>query len=302
MADEMLKAQVKAYVETNWEDIVKDIEDLVAIRSVENMAEATEQMPYGPEPYQALCKGVEIADRLGLDAHNCDGHIGYADLAGESDKQIAIIAHSDIVPEGSGWTFDPFKLTRKDGYLIGRGVLDDKGPLVLELYCAKYFAEQVAKNGCVDDRTRMEFNAIKTMWSAYDHLTVNVKVPAAYQMMFGGLSEYAMTEYKHWRNGWRYQFGIEHKLNAKWTIRAGFVYDTESAHDPQYNDFMVPTGTRRTYTVGASYRNKNVEYSIGYGYMYVSDKWIYNAGEKGENARSRGCDAHIISLGARIDL
>ena len=153
-----------------------------------------------------------------------------------------------------------------------------------------------------DDRTRMEFNAIKTMWSAYDHLTVNVKVPAAYQMMFGGLSEYAMTEYKHWRNGWRYQFGIEHKLNAKWTIRAGFVYDTESAHDPQYNDFMVPTGTRRTYTVGASYRNKNVEYSIGYGYMYVSDKWIYNAGEKGENARSRGCDAHIISLGARIDL
>ncbi len=147
MADEMLKAEAKAFVEKNWEDIVKDIESLVAIRSVEDLDHATDEMPYGPEPYQALCKSVEIADRLGLDAHNCDGHIGYADLAGESDKQIAIIAHTDIVPEGSGWTFDPFKLTRKDGYLIGRGVLDDKGPLVLELYCAKYFAEQVAKTG-----------------------------------------------------------------------------------------------------------------------------------------------------------
>ena len=133
MADEMLKAEAKAFVEENWEDIVKDIESLVAIRSVEDLDHATDEMPYGPASYEALCKGVEIAERLGLDAHNCDGHIGYADVPGDSERQIAMIAHTDIVPEGSGWTFDPFKLTRKDGYLIGRGVLDDKGPFVLEL-------------------------------------------------------------------------------------------------------------------------------------------------------------------------
>ena len=147
MADEILKAEAKAFVEENWEDIVKDIESLVAIRSVEDLDHATDEMPYGPASYEALCKGVEIAERLGLDAHNCDGHIGYADVPGDSERQIAMIAHTDIVPEGSGWTFDPFKLTRKDGYLIGRGVLDDKGPFVLELYCAKFFAERAARTG-----------------------------------------------------------------------------------------------------------------------------------------------------------
>ncbi len=147
MADEQLKAQVHAYVESVWEDIVQDITDLVAIRSVEDLEHAEEGKPYGPAAYEALQKSVEIAGRLGLDAHNCDGHIGYADVAGESERQIATIGHTDIVPEGSGWNFDPFKVTRKDGYMIGRGVLDDKGPTVLTLYAAKYFADEVARTG-----------------------------------------------------------------------------------------------------------------------------------------------------------
>ena len=144
-----------------------------------------------------------------------------------------------------------------------------------------------------DDRTRMEFDAIKTMWNSYDKFVVHTGLPAPLNVV---------GEDKCWRNGWRYQFGIEHKLNEKWTIRAGFTYDTESAHNPEYNDFMVPTGTRRTYTLGASYRRKNVEYSIGYGYMYVSDKWINHGGEKDERARFHSAYAHIISIGAKIDL
>ena len=153
-----------------------------------------------------------------------------------------------------------------------------------------------------DDRTRIEFDAIKTMWNSYDKFVIRTGLPSPLDVV---------GEDKYWRNGWRYQFGIEHKLNEKWTIRAGFTYDTESAHTPEYNDFMVPTGTRRTYTIGASYRRKNVEYSIGYGYMYVSDKTIYYKNSPAmpttdssgrQLARSRGCDAHIISLGAKIDL
>ena len=139
------------------------------------------------------------------------------------------------------------------------------------------------------------------MWSSYDVFPITLSgIPAPYNMMIG--NSYTKVEPKYWRNGWRYQFGIEHKLNEKWTIRAGFTYDTESAHNPEYNDFMVPTGTRRTYTIGASYRRKNVEYSLGYGYMYVSDKWINHSGANGERARFRDAYAHIISLGAKIDL
>lgn len=153
-----------------------------------------------------------------------------------------------------------------------------------------------------DDRTRLELNAIKTMWSSYDVLGINVGVPAQYRPLLGGMSVYPYSENKNWRNGWRYNVGLEHKLNEKWTIRCGFTYDTCSSNDPATADFMVPTGTRRTYTVGASWRNKNVEYSFAYGYMYVSDKRIDHGDVNGNPAYTRDCDAHIISLGARIDL
>lgn len=152
-----------------------------------------------------------------------------------------------------------------------------------------------------DDRTRAEFNAIRTNWSSYDSLTIGFKVPPHLRPLIG-MDTYTRAEPKNWRDGWRYQLGIEHKVNDRWTLRAGFVYDQCSSNNADTADFMVPTGTRRTYTVGASCRVKNVEYSLGYGYMDVSDKRINKSGVHEEDAWTRGCDAHIISLGARIDL
>ena len=102
MADEQLKREAHEFVERIWEEAVKDIETLVAIRSVEDMGHAEPGKPYGSAPYEALQTAVDIAARMGMDAHNCDGHIGYADIAGASPKQIAMIGHTDIVPEGSG--------------------------------------------------------------------------------------------------------------------------------------------------------------------------------------------------------
>ena len=51
------------------------------------------------------------------------------------------------MPLGTGWAFDPLAVTRKDGYLIGRGVIDDKGPWTLSLYACKFFADRVRKTG-----------------------------------------------------------------------------------------------------------------------------------------------------------
>ena len=147
MTDEELKQRAREFVEKNWEDVVADIDSLVKINSVEDLDHAEPGKPYGPAPFEALDTAVKIAARLGLDAHNCDGHIGYADVPGASPKQIATIGHTDIVPAGTGWTFEPFKVTRKDGYLIGRGVLDDKGPTTLSLYAAKFFADLVRETG-----------------------------------------------------------------------------------------------------------------------------------------------------------
>ena len=138
MTDEELKSQVDAYVDEVWEDVVSDMGLLIQVESVEDKDHAAPGMPFGPNPKEALVRALAIAKRLGLEAHDCEGYIGYADLPGESDTQIATIAHADIVPVGTGWTFDPFHVTRKDGCLIGRGVADDKSPLVLSLYAAHF--------------------------------------------------------------------------------------------------------------------------------------------------------------------
>lgn len=147
MVDEQFKARVDRFVDEQWEQVVADIARLVQIRSVEDLDAAQPGMPWGSASHEALVAGLKIAQRLGLDAHECEGYLGYADLAGSSHKQIVAIAHSDVVPEGLGWSYPPFELTRKDGCLVGRGVLDDKGPLVLALYAAHFFVREQQEQG-----------------------------------------------------------------------------------------------------------------------------------------------------------
>lgn len=51
-------------------------------------------------------------------------------LKGDGSKRpVLYLAHLDVVAAGPRqlWSTDPFKLTEKDGYLYGRGVMDDKG-------------------------------------------------------------------------------------------------------------------------------------------------------------------------------
>jgi len=146
-ADPTFVAEVDAYIDEVWGDVVDDMATMIAVDSVEDIPHAEPGKPWGPGPYEALSRGLAIAGRLGLDAHDCEGYLGYADLPGASAKQVATIAHADIVPVGTGWSSDPFTLTRRDGYLFGRGILDDKGPLVLSLYAAHFFVRKVQATG-----------------------------------------------------------------------------------------------------------------------------------------------------------
>ena len=137
--EEILRRDIDRFVEENTEAIKRDIARLVAINSVEG--EASEDAPFGPGPREALNLGLQIARELGLGAVDCEGRIGYAAL-GEGEKYLATITHLDVVPVADGWTGDPFVMREKDGWLLGRGVLDDKGPSVLCLYALKYLKEK----------------------------------------------------------------------------------------------------------------------------------------------------------------
>ena len=115
----------------------------------------------------------------------------------------------------------------------------------------------IGYNHKFNDRTRIELNAVRTNWSTYDAL--NITTPL-------GLSENP----KNWEDGWRYAIGVEHKLSDKYTLMAGFAYD-ESSIPYNGGDFMVPTGNRKTYSIGARYNDKDQTLAIALGWMDVGD-------------------------------
>ena len=139
--DQALNQKIDAYIAQNKEQLLKDIAALVAVNSVEGTPE--EGAPYGAGPRAALDKTLELAAGMGLATRNCENYIGYAELAGKDpEKYLATICHVDVVPVGNGWTADPFTMRIQDGWPLGRGVADDKGPMVATLYALKFLKEQ----------------------------------------------------------------------------------------------------------------------------------------------------------------
>src|SRR5256885_4882712 len=52
----------------------------------------------------------------------------------ESSRALLLVAHLDTVPvDKSRWSVDPFGGVIKDGYIYGRGAIDDKGMLAANL-------------------------------------------------------------------------------------------------------------------------------------------------------------------------
>ncbi len=133
---------ISAYADANWENMVSDIDALVRIPSFEELDKAQEGAPFGPGPRKALDAALKLACDMGFVTNDVDGYLGYADFPGASETQIGIIGHMDVVPAGDGWNFEPYRVTRKDGYLIGRGTIDDKGPSVVALYAMKFWKDQ----------------------------------------------------------------------------------------------------------------------------------------------------------------
>ena len=95
-----------------------------------------EENPCGKGVSKALKFFEELAKKDGFEVTNYKNKIVEA-IVGKGDKNITIMAHADVVPAGSGWDQDPFEVVEKDGVLTGRGVADDKGPLLACYYGLK---------------------------------------------------------------------------------------------------------------------------------------------------------------------
>ena len=110
------------------DDILRDLKTLLEIRSVSSESEEN--------CVRALDFVLKRAEEMGLETKNTDNKAGHVQL-GSSGKLCGVLTHLDVVPAGKNWTVEPFTLTRKDGRLFGRGIDDDKGASIIDLYCLK---------------------------------------------------------------------------------------------------------------------------------------------------------------------
>ncbi len=128
--------QLFSYIDAHTEDMIADLARLIRIPSVKG--EAAENAPFGTEPARALEEVLKICGEAGLSVRNIDNYVGTADFyATDKLPELGILSHMDVVPVGSGWSVPPFELTQKDGKLLGRGAIDDKGPAIAALYAVK---------------------------------------------------------------------------------------------------------------------------------------------------------------------
>ena len=131
----------------------------------------------------------------------------------------------------------------------------------------------IGYNHKFDKKTRLELKATRTNWSTYDALNVYFDKP-----VFGKPN--ALSD-KNWENGWRYAIGLEHNLSDKYAVMAGFAFD-ESSIPSDGGDFMVPTGLRRTYSIGARYNDKKQTVAVALGWMDVGSLDFKGHPEKGD--------------------
>ncbi len=123
----------------------------------------------------------------------------------------------------------------------------------------------IGYNHKFDNKTRVEINGTWTGWSSYDALNIYFNGPIAN----GPNGPITSSESpKNWSDGWRYAIGVEHKLSDKYSLMAGFAYD-ESSIPYDGGDFIVPTGDRRTYSIGAQYHDKDQTLAMTLGWMDI---------------------------------
>ncbi len=129
-----MKEQILKYKD----EMIADLAKLVSFESIK--APKQDNAPFGEANARCLDAALEIVEKCGLKTTNLDYYAGYGEI-GSGEKLIGILGHLDIVPTGAGWMHPPLELSIRNGKMYGRGVSDDKGPLIAAAYALRILKE-----------------------------------------------------------------------------------------------------------------------------------------------------------------
>ena len=138
--DENLSSRLDEWIEAHKEELLNDISSVVAIRSVSE--KEADGYPYGKGCHDVLLEAERIASGYGFECNNPEDRYLLVRFGRNGGKKIGVFNHMDVVPEGTGWEHEPYRCVLENGFLVGRGVADNKGAGMASLYALRFLSEQ----------------------------------------------------------------------------------------------------------------------------------------------------------------
>lgn len=127
--------EINKKIEENQAEMISSLSNLISVPSVAQDVLGRE--PFGENVQKAYKQLMDLAEKEGFRVYNADNYGGHIDFPGKGEGVVGILGHLDVVPEGDNWDFDPYGGQVIDGYLCGRGTVDDKGPVMAAFYAMK---------------------------------------------------------------------------------------------------------------------------------------------------------------------
>lgn len=159
---------IEKFLEDNKENILNDIRKLVKVPSIRDLSTKTYKAPFGRGIREAFDAFIEIAKEKDFRVDDFDGYALHTEH-GDGDEIVGILGHLDVVKiyNEDLWTSNPFDLRVSEGYIYGRGVNDDKGPIIGALYALMFLREMNVK---FERKVRLILGgAEETTWECMDH-------------------------------------------------------------------------------------------------------------------------------------
>jgi succinyl-diaminopimelate desuccinylase len=127
-------------VEKRKEALIMNAQELLHIKSLLDEENISLDAPLGKGVKEALDFMLKLGEKDGFTAKNVGNLAGHLEF-GEGEELLGILCHVDVVPEGDGWSSDPFAAEIREGKIYARGALDDKGPTMAAYYAMKIVKE-----------------------------------------------------------------------------------------------------------------------------------------------------------------
>lgn len=105
--------------------VEKVLSDIIRIQSVNPPGGETAVAEYLKKLFDEHKIPCEIIEPL-------PGRGNFIATSGSGSKSMLFLSHTDVVPVGNGWDFDPFSGEIKDRFVHGRGAIDCKGLVAAE--------------------------------------------------------------------------------------------------------------------------------------------------------------------------